>query len=205
MLDAEPYQLRPDAPVNRQPYTRQNFGVTAGGPVRIPGVYDGQRRTTFMVNYGGNRGDNLFDQYATVPSVAMRSGDFSATGVTIVDPLTGQPFPGNVIPADRLDPTSLALLRFLPQLPYARKLVLDTELGASGGYASAPESDLRWIGKRGIAASPLRPAGIAELDGERVDVVSDGQYIERGTPIEVVRVDGNRIVVRAPRGGREES
>jgi hypothetical protein len=113
-LDAEPYQLRPDAPVNRQPYTRQNFGVTAGGPVRIPGVYDGQRRTTFMVNYGGNRGDNLFDQYATVPSVAMRGGDFSATGVTIVDPLTGQPFPGNVIPAARLDPTSLALLRFIP-------------------------------------------------------------------------------------------
>jgi membrane-bound serine protease (ClpP class) len=99
---------------------------------------------------------------------------------------------------------SLVLLRFLPHLPYARRLVLDTALDAPGGYASAPESDFRWIGKRGLAASPLRPAGIADLDGERVDVVSDGQYIERGAPIEVLRVEGNRIVVRAVRGGREE-
>ena len=91
---------------------------------------------------------------------------------------------------------SLALLRFLPRLPYGRRLVLDTGLNALAGYASAPETDRRWIGKRGTALSPLRPAGIAELDGERVDVVSQGEYIESNTLIEVVRVDGNRIVVR---------
>jgi membrane-bound serine protease (ClpP class) len=100
---------------------------------------------------------------------------------------------------------SFALLRFLPRLPYARKLVLETALGAPAGYASAPESDFRWIGRRGVAASPLRPAGIAELDGERVDVVSDGQYIEAGTPIEVTRVEGNRIVVRVSRARKEET
>jgi membrane-bound serine protease (ClpP class) len=37
---------------------------------------------------------------------------------------------------------------------------------------------------------------VANLAGERVDVVSDGEFIEAGTPIEVIRVDGNRIVVR---------
>ena len=100
---------------------------------------------------------------------------------------------------------SVVLLRLLPRLPYARRIVLETALAAPGGYASAPQSDFRWIGKRGVAASPLRPAGIADLEGERVDVVSDGQYIEPGMPIEVVRVDGNRIVVRPPRGGREET
>ncbi|HEX6210736.1 MAG TPA: NfeD family protein [Methylomirabilota bacterium] len=96
---------------------------------------------------------------------------------------------------------SLVLLRLLPHLPYGRSLVLATDLDARAGYASAPESDLKWIGKRGTAGTPLRPAGIALFDGERVDVVSRGEYIAADAPIEVVRVDGNRIVVRQALGG----
>jgi membrane-bound serine protease (ClpP class) len=99
---------------------------------------------------------------------------------------------------------ALALLPLLPRLPYGRGLILQTGLDSLAGYASAPEGDQRWIGKRGTAASPLRPAGIADLEGERVDVVSDGDFIEAGTPIEVVRVDGNRIVVSRERGRREK-
>jgi membrane-bound serine protease (ClpP class) len=91
---------------------------------------------------------------------------------------------------------SLALLRFLPRLPVGRRLVLETELTAREGFASAPDTDRAWLGKRGTAASTLRPAGIADIEGERVDVVSDGEFIEAGDPITVVRVDGNRIVVR---------
>ena len=95
---------------------------------------------------------------------------------------------------------SLAVLRFLPRLPFGRRLVLETELTAREGFASAPETDRAWLGKRGIAASTLRPAGIADIEGERVDVVSDGEFIQTGEPITVVRVDGNRIVVRRLRG-----
>jgi membrane-bound serine protease (ClpP class) len=91
---------------------------------------------------------------------------------------------------------SLLLLRFVPRLPIGRRLVLETELTAREGFASAPERDRAWLGKRGMAASPLRPAGIADIEGERVDVVSDGEFIDPGDPIMVVRVDGNRIVVR---------
>jgi len=91
---------------------------------------------------------------------------------------------------------SLVMLRFLPRLPFGRRLVLETELDAREGFASAPEADLMWLGKRGTAASTLRPAGIATLEGDRVDVVSDGEFIEAGEPITVVKVDGNRIVVR---------
>lgn len=91
---------------------------------------------------------------------------------------------------------SLLLLRFLPRLPFGRRLILATGLSASEGYASAPESDGHWLGKRGRASSPLRPAGIAEIDGERVDVVSDGDLIDAGETVEVTRVDGNRVVVR---------
>jgi membrane-bound serine protease (ClpP class) len=94
---------------------------------------------------------------------------------------------------------SLALLRFLPHLPFGRRLILQTGLPANQGYASAPEGDVNWLGKSGTALSPLRPAGIAEIAGERVDVVSDGEFIESGVPIMTTRVDGNRIVVRRDR------
>jgi membrane-bound serine protease (ClpP class) len=91
---------------------------------------------------------------------------------------------------------SLVMLRFLPRLPFGRRLILETGLPTGHGYASAPEGDRSWLGKSGTAHSPLRPAGIAEIEGERVDVVSDGEFIEAGAPIVVSRVDGNRIVVR---------
>lgn len=91
---------------------------------------------------------------------------------------------------------ALILLRYLPRLPFGKRLVLDTKLPAEEGYASSPEEDHRWLGKRGTAASDLRPAGIAHFHGERVDVVTDGDYIEAGQAIEVIQVDGNRIVVR---------
>jgi membrane-bound serine protease (ClpP class) len=89
-----------------------------------------------------------------------------------------------------------AMLRALPRLPFGRRLVLERELTAQTGYASRPESDLRWIGKCGTTVSPLRPSGIAEFEGERVDVVSEGDFIDAEQPIRVLRVDGNRIVVR---------
>jgi len=91
---------------------------------------------------------------------------------------------------------SLVLLRFLPRLPFGRRLVLRRGLSAAEGFASAPESDMQWLGKTGKATSPLRPAGIADIDGRRVDVVSDGEHIDAGQAVRVTRVDGNRIVVR---------
>src|SRR5687767_2616185 len=91
---------------------------------------------------------------------------------------------------------SFLLLRFMPRTPFGRRLILQDDLGTGHEFGSAPESDLRWRGKRGRTTSPLRPAGFADIEGARVDVVSEGELIEPGTPVEVVRVDGNRIVVR---------
>jgi membrane-bound serine protease (ClpP class) len=100
---------------------------------------------------------------------------------------------------------AVLLLRLLPRAAFGRRLILEDELPAKEGFTSAPERDLSWLGKRGIATSTLRPAGVAELGGERVDVVSDGEFIEAGEPIEVTRVDGNRIVVRRPHGPLERT
>jgi membrane-bound serine protease (ClpP class) len=90
----------------------------------------------------------------------------------------------------------LLLLRFLPRLPLARRMILQTDLGSGPAHGSAPEADRRWLDKHGQAMSVLRPAGIAMIEGARVDVVSDGEMIEAGARIQVMRVDGNRIVVR---------
>jgi membrane-bound serine protease (ClpP class) len=60
---------------------------------------------------------------------------------------------------------------------------------------SAPHGS-ELVGKVGTAMTVLRPAGKAEIDGRYVDVVSDGPFLNEGTTIEVVRVSGNRIVVR---------
>jgi membrane-bound serine protease (ClpP class) len=99
---------------------------------------------------------------------------------------------------------SFVLLRFMPRLPFGRQLILQGDLGTGHEHGSAPESDLRGLGKRGHTTSPLRPAGIADIEGARVDVVSEGGMIEPGTPIEVTRVDGNRIVVRQTTNINEE-
>lgn len=100
---------------------------------------------------------------------------------------------------------ALAFLRVVPRLPFGRPLVLETGLKAESGYASAPEADLHWLGKQGTAASTLRPAGIAHFDHERVDVVTEGEFVEAGEAIEVIRVDGNRIVVRPVQSNPEGS
>ena len=109
-LDAAPYALR--GPQTTPDYMRQQFGGSVGGPLRIPGVYDGAR-TTYFVNYNGGRSDSFVDQYATVPTAAMRSGDFSGLSSPI-DPRTGQPFTNGVIPGDRMDPAARALLTYIP-------------------------------------------------------------------------------------------
>jgi membrane-bound serine protease (ClpP class) len=56
------------------------------------------------------------------------------------------------------------------------------------------------VGKTGIAASALRPAGKAKIDGELVDVVTLGDFIEKDARVRVLKVDGNRIVVAGVSG-----
>lgn len=94
----------------------------------------------------------------------------------------------------------LLLLRFTTRLPFGRRLVLESGLPSAQGYSSEPETDHRWLGRSGVTLTPLRPAGIAQIDAQRIDVVSDGELIEPGEFIQVVRVDGNRIVVKRARG-----
>ena len=93
------------------------------------------------------------------------------------------------------------LVWFLPKTPLWQSTVLQTEETSEAGYASAPQELSRLEGKHGVAFTPLRPAGVAVIDGERVNVVSEGSFIEKDANVEVLRVEGGRVVVRAGSAG----
>ncbi len=95
---------------------------------------------------------------------------------------------------------AVTMTRYLPSTRWGRHLVLQSSTGAAVGYVSSPKKDFELLGKTGRALSKLRPAGIAELDGRRVDVVSEGEFIDAGSTIQVLLVDGNRVVVKKVQG-----
>ena len=99
------------APQNQaKPELKQNqFGVAIGGPIM-------RNRLFGFGYYEGYRNDSGITQNIVVLSEAQRRGDFSG-GAAIRDPLTGQPFPGNVIPANRISPAATQLLNEFVPLP----------------------------------------------------------------------------------------
>ena len=74
-------------------------------------------------------------------------------------------------------------------------MVLKDQTSTDKGYISAPEQD-RLVGRQGTVTRELRPSGTVVIDGEPVDVVSEGDYIEKGRQVTVVAVTGGRVVVR---------
>jgi membrane-bound serine protease (ClpP class) len=93
---------------------------------------------------------------------------------------------------------SFVFMRALPRFAAFNRLILDSQTRASEGYVSAAtERDAERVGRRGIALSTLRPAGVGLFDGQRLDVITDGEFIEEQTPIQIVEARGSRILVRS--------
>ena len=84
---------------------------------------------------------------------------------------------------------------FHKKLMFLDRLVLNDSISTEDGYV-ASESRVELLGRKLIAYTDLRPAGVAILDNEKLDVVTDGDFIEKGNKIEVIRVEGMRIVVK---------
>lgn len=91
----------------KAPFKRNQFGGNLGGPIK-------KDKTFFFVNYEGLRLRQSETRTATIPTSRMRAGDFSELSAQIRDPQTGQPFPGNVIPANRLHPTGVKMMNLYP-------------------------------------------------------------------------------------------
>ena len=73
---------------------------------------------------------------------------------------------------------------------------LKKELSREGGYFSQSPGMEKYLGVKGEALTDLRPAGMARLDGQRTDVVTRGEYVEKGTQVVVIKVTGNQIIVK---------
>jgi membrane-bound ClpP family serine protease len=90
--------------------------------------------------------------------------------------------------------------RYLPNIPYANRLVLtppgerDDSLDVSGSLA--PEAAAALLGAIGVSATPLRPAGMARFGDDFLDVVAEGSYVQPGARVQIIEIEGNRIVVK---------
>jgi len=87
-------------------------------------------------------------------------------------------------------------IKLFPRSRVGQKMTLSE----NGMAFKASESKQAFLGKTGTAYSSLRPAGFALIDGERVDVIAEGGIIDKGLPIVVIKVEGNRVVVRKADG-----
>lgn len=89
----------------------------------------------------------------------------------------------------------LWVINFFPNSWMGRKLTLKKRSDSADGYVSN-DTQNKLVGLRGTAHSTLRPAGIASINGQFVDVVTEGEFVELGTPIVVSKVIGGRTIVR---------
>ena len=87
----------------------------------------------------------------------------------------------------------------LPGSNVFKRFALVTNLEGATSTGSSSELKPNLVGRYGRALSDLRPAGVADIEGERLDVVADGEFVASGTMLEVVRVEGRRVVVKASR------
>jgi Carboxypeptidase regulatory-like domain len=108
---------REKAGLEKSPHKYNAEGFTLGGPIYLPGGFNSSRQSLFF--YWGEewqRDRTVEEQTAIVPTAAMRNGDFSSLlpGRVIRDPATGLPFPGNIIPAEKMSAQGRALLNAFP-------------------------------------------------------------------------------------------
>jgi hypothetical protein len=116
--------------VPRPDRTTHNFGFHSTGPIWIPKVIDARNKLFYMVSYDSSPSSSLYTSQFTTPLAEMKTGDFSnllandSRPVIIYDPKTTTlgpngtyvrtPFPGNRIPADRIDPVGAKIVGFYP-------------------------------------------------------------------------------------------
>ena len=117
-FDAKNYFYVPPAGSTRrnQPLHRNQFGIAVGGPIVKDHTFFFLDLQSTLYTLGQNF-DNI------VPSAAMRTGNYQGTGITLKDPLTGQPFANNTIPANRIAPQAAYFLKYLPDANQVRGTV----------------------------------------------------------------------------------
>lgn len=195
-LQARNYFAPADQP---KPELKQNqFGGALGGPIV-------KNRLFGFGYYEGFRNDSGITNNVIVPSAAQRQGDFSALATPIRDPLTGLPFPGNVIPANRISPVAARLLGDfvpLPNSPGNRYIISPTvndvrdQFGLRFDYQLGSNQTL--LGRYMRSDSErTTPRVIAAVDQQSLatlqDVMVSHNYVISSNVINQARFSVNRI------------
>ena len=165
-LDAKSYSLTGLA-TPKASYNVPRFGAFLGGPLNIPKIFNGGNKTFFFAGWNGNRGSTPYDAFSTVPTLAERSGDFSAatykngSPVQIFNPKTGQQFQSNgqlnVIDPSLISPSAQALLAFIP-LPNLNNPTQNFHYVTSGS-SSSDSVNFRLIHNFGSGGLPFMNFG----------------------------------------------
>jgi carboxypeptidase family protein/TonB-dependent receptor-like protein len=131
--DARPYNITGPVSIKLNNYTNI-FDMRLGGPLSIPHVFESRQRTFFFLSTQINRATQPLDNFATVPTLSERNGDFSGLGTQLYDPASNIAGPrallGTSIPQSRMDQAALRILPFIP-LPNLPGLVDNFHLQSS--------------------------------------------------------------------------
>ena len=118
VFDAIPYAFSSSHP-KKSPFKWNDYGFEVDGPVWIPKLFNGRNRLFFMANDEWKIQRQNSQSLYTLPTATEEAGNLAALAATIYDPSAGgstgatkTPFPGNVIPSNRLDPISQSLLKY---------------------------------------------------------------------------------------------
>ena len=87
------------------------------------------------------------------------------------------------------------LIKLFPKTSIWRRISLDESQLRDKGYIASRDYS-KYIGKKGKALSALRPAGVGQFGKERLDIVSEGEFIDKDTTIVISQVDGYRLIVK---------
>lgn len=125
---------------------------------------------------------------ALVGSVALAFGESTTLGIRFLVALA------LLVPV-----VILAGFKLFPRTPFGRRMTV-----AGLSFGSSPTLDARDLGlagKTGVVEAPCRPAGMARIEGRRVDVVARGEFLDVGARVRVAEVQGNRVVVTREEDG----
>jgi hypothetical protein len=178
------------------------FGLALGGPVWIPKVFNGRNKLFFFVDWERTRvRQGAPPKFLTIPTAALRSGDFSGTGTVIYDPASNPnpalrtPFMNNMIPANRIDPAAATMAGLLPQPNVAGATFVNNYVPSGHPYTNRDAIDIKinevissklsYFGRYSYAPSNIvDPPQLGAAEG---DALNGGQL---GTAFGKVRVGG---------------
>lgn len=84
----------------------------------------------------------------------------------------------------------------MPRTKIGGSLILKTTIHKDEGFKSGSEDLDKLLGTRGVVVTPLRPAGIIKIGDDKYDVITQGEFVTKGSEVEVIKVEGSKIIVR---------